>query len=119
MFSATFPRKVQKIGHQFLREKFVFVAVGMVGGANCDISQQFVDVTGPSALSKRDLLAGLLNEDAVNGIHRCFKIMYILSDVYVLFTLDKKTLIFVETRKQAKYLSKGLNADFKATGIHG
>ena len=33
LFSATFPDKVQKLAKQFLREGYLFIKIGIVGGA--------------------------------------------------------------------------------------
>jgi hypothetical protein len=38
MFSATFPREIQKLASDFLRD-YVFLAVGRVGSAAKDITQ--------------------------------------------------------------------------------
>lgn len=43
MFSATFPEEVQRVAGEFLRD-YVFVAVGVVGGACADVEQTFVEV---------------------------------------------------------------------------
>lgn len=44
MFSATFPSEVQKLAKHFLRENYVFLAVGTIGGANEDITQAIEEV---------------------------------------------------------------------------
>ena len=43
MFSATFPAEIQCLAASFL-ERQIFVAIGIVGGANPDVEQQFIQV---------------------------------------------------------------------------
>ena len=54
MFSATFPDEVQKLAKHFLRDDYVFLAVGTPGGANEDITQTIEEV--PAADKKKRLL---------------------------------------------------------------
>lgn len=42
MFSATFPEEIQRIAGEFLKD-YVFVAIGIVGGACTDVVQTFVE----------------------------------------------------------------------------
>ena len=49
MFSATFEESVQQLAREMLKPEFVFVAVGIVGGACLDITQSFLQVR-PSPL---------------------------------------------------------------------
>jgi probable ATP-dependent RNA helicase DDX4 len=44
MFSATFPDEIQSAASQFLNN-YVFLSVGIVGGASTDVEQQFFEVT--------------------------------------------------------------------------
>lgn len=44
MFSATFPEDIQTMAMEFLND-YVFLAVGIVGGASADVEQNFVEVT--------------------------------------------------------------------------
>ena len=44
MFSATFPPEIQRLAKKFLREDYVFLAVGAIGGANEDITQTIEEV---------------------------------------------------------------------------
>ena len=39
MFSATFPEEIQRLPADFLKDNYLFVAVGTIGGSNQDISQ--------------------------------------------------------------------------------
>lgn len=60
MFSATFPEQVQRLAKHFLRDNYIFLAVGTLGGANEDISQSIELV--PQA-QKKDRLFHLLEEN--------------------------------------------------------
>jgi superfamily II DNA/RNA helicase len=60
MFSATFPDEVQRLAKHFLRNDYVFLAVGILGGANEDISQTIELV--PQG-EKKDRLFQLLEEN--------------------------------------------------------
>jgi superfamily II DNA/RNA helicase len=63
MFSATFPTEVQKLAKYFLRDNYVFLAVGAIGGANEDIAQTIEEV--PQA-NKKDRLIELLEKNLSN-----------------------------------------------------
>lgn len=43
MFSATFPEEIQKLAGKFLHD-YIFVAVGIVGGACSDVEQVFYEI---------------------------------------------------------------------------
>jgi len=93
MFSATFPADIQRMAMTFMRNH-IYVAIGVVGGANSDIKQEIKDLTGGSKL---DELETILQSEK-----------------------DKKTLIFVKTKKSADFLCAKLNLKkFGATSIHG
>jgi len=59
MFSATFPEDVQRLAQEILRDSYLFLVVGRVGGANTDIEQTIYNVDNNS---KREKLLSLLNE---------------------------------------------------------
>ena len=59
MFSATFPNEVQQLAKHFLREDYIFLAVGTVGGANEDITQTVEEV--PNSKKKARLIELLEN----------------------------------------------------------
>lgn len=61
MFSATFPEEVQRIAGEFLHD-YVFVAVGIVGGACNDVVQTFVEA---SRTEKRTKLMVSLDRKAI------------------------------------------------------
>ncbi len=60
MFSAKFPDEVQKLAKHFLRENYIFLAVGTPGGANEDIAQTIEEV--PQA-NKKERLFQLLEQN--------------------------------------------------------
>lgn len=60
MFSATFPDEVQRLAKHFLRDNYIFLAVGILGGANEDIAQTIELV--PQG-NKKDRLFELLEKN--------------------------------------------------------
>ena len=52
MLSATFPDQIQHLAADFLKEDYLFCAVGRVGGTNTDISQHIVRVEGDEKRNK-------------------------------------------------------------------
>ncbi|CAF1058937.1 unnamed protein product [Adineta steineri] len=95
MFSATFPDEVQRLAKHFLRDNYVFLAVGILGGANEDISQT-IELVPQS--NKKDRLFQLLEENLKS--ERC--------------------LIFVETKRSADYIGALLSQrQFMSTTMHG
>lgn len=62
MFSATFPEEIQKLAGRFLHN-YIFVAVGITGGASSDVEQQIYQV---DKFSKRNKLVEILKE---KGMH--------------------------------------------------
>ncbi|XP_018318686.1 ATP-dependent RNA helicase vasa [Agrilus planipennis] len=93
MFSATFPEEIQRLAAKFL-DNYIFVAVGIVGGACTDVDQRFYQV---DKFKKRDKLVEILQEEG-----------------------SEKTLVFVETKRNADFIALFLcENDFKTTSIHG
>jgi ATP-dependent RNA helicase DDX3X len=93
MFSATFPRDIQMLARDFLKE-YVFLSVGRVGSTSENITQKVEYVEDND---KRSVLLDILHTHA-GGL----------------------TLIFVETKRMADTLSDFLiNQSFPATAIHG
>ena len=74
MFSATFPKEIQQLAQDFMSD-YLFLAVGVVGGANSDVQQTIHKV---SRFEKRDKVVEILNEIGTD-----------------------KVMIFVEHKKQA------------------
>jgi len=93
MFSATFPRDIQLLARDFLRE-YIFLSVGRVGSTSENITQKIEYVED---VDKRSVLLDILHTHGA-GL----------------------TLIFVETKRMADSLSDFLiNQGFPATSIHG
>lgn len=93
MFSATFPEDVQALAKKYLKD-YIFVAVGIVGGACTDVEQRFYSI---SKFEKRNKLIELL-EERNRG----------------------KTLVFVEKKRTADIIAAFLSEkDLPATSMHG
>jgi len=93
MFSATFPRDIQMLARDFLKE-YIFLSVGRVGSTSENITQKIEYVEDQD---KRSVLLDILHTHGA-GL----------------------TLIFVETKRMADSLSDFLvNQSFPATSIHG
>ncbi|KAJ2601789.1 ATP-dependent RNA helicase ded1 [Coemansia sp. RSA 1286] len=93
MFSATFPRDIQMLAQDFLRD-YIFLTVGRVGSTSENITQRIEFVEDADKLS---LLLDLLES---NG--------------------DCLTLVFVETKRMADRLSDDLlYNNIHASAIHG
>ncbi|KAJ2903981.1 ATP-dependent RNA helicase ded1 [Zalerion maritima] len=93
MFSATFPRDIQMLARDFLKD-YVFLSVGRVGSTSENITQKVEYVED---IDKRSVLLDILHTHGA-GL----------------------TLIFVETKRMADSLSEFLiNQAFPATSIHG
>ncbi|CAG7846912.1 ATP-dependent RNA helicase ded1 [Serendipita indica DSM 11827] len=94
MFSATFPRDIQILARDFLKE-YIFLSVGRVGSTSENITQKIEYVEDQD---KRSVLLDILNAEEQTGL----------------------TLIFVETKRMADMLSDFLMAQhYPATSIHG
>ncbi|PSN60654.1 DEAD-domain-containing protein [Corynespora cassiicola Philippines] len=93
MFSATFPRDIQMLARDFLKE-YIFLSVGRVGSTSENITQKVEYVED---IDKRSVLLDILHTHGA-GL----------------------SLIFVETKRMADSLSDFLiNQGFPATSIHG
>lgn len=93
MFSATFPRDIQMLARDFLKD-YVFLSVGRVGSTSENITQKVEYVED---MDKRSVLLDILHTHGA-GL----------------------SLIFVETKRMADSLSDFLiNQNFPATSIHG
>ncbi|XP_047325813.1 DEAD-box ATP-dependent RNA helicase 37-like [Impatiens glandulifera] len=100
LFSATFPKEIQKLASDFL-SNYIFLAVGRVGSST-DLIVQRVEYVQES--DKRSHLMDLLHAQRSNAV------------------VDKQalTLVFVETKKGANALEYWLGSNgFPATSIHG
>ncbi|PZC77916.1 ATP-dependent RNA helicase vasa [Helicoverpa armigera] len=93
MFSATFPEDIQHLAGKFLNN-YLFVAVGIVGGASTDVEQIFHQV---SKYEKQTTLKNLIAENE-----------------------RKRILVFVETKRNADYIAAMLSEQQMLTSsIHG
>ncbi|CAM0136814.1 ATP-dependent RNA helicase ded1 [Umbelopsis sp. WA50703] len=94
MFSATFPRDIQHLARDFLKD-YIFLSVGRVGSTSENITQKIEYVEDED---KRSVLLDILHSSDITGL----------------------TLIFVETKRMADSLSDFLlGHNFPATSIHG
>lgn len=93
MFSATFPEEIQRLATKFLKNDYLFLAVGIVGGACSDVEQKFYQV---QKFDKRNKLTELLHEGG------------------------NRILVFVETKRTADFLAALLSETaYPTTSIHG
>ena len=93
MFSATFPRDIQMLARDFLKD-YIFLSVGRVGSTSENITQRVEYVEDAD---KRSVLLDILHTHGM-GL----------------------TLVFVETKRMADSLSDFLlNQNYPATAIHG
>ncbi|XP_011878854.1 PREDICTED: ATP-dependent RNA helicase vasa, isoform A, partial [Vollenhovia emeryi] len=98
MFSATFPNEIQELAGRFLRN-YLFLAVGIVGGACSDVEQNFYQASGQS--DKRKLLKELLEKQNQLGS-------------------IEGTLVFVEQKRHTDFIAAFLSeSNFPTTSIHG
>jgi len=93
MFSATFPKEIQKLAQAFMRS-YIWIGVGRVGGAVDTVEQTFI-VTGNRG--KPDVLTKVLNTNPTDS-----------------------TLIFVAMKRTAAWLEGHLTRmGYNAAAIHG
>ncbi|XP_046817473.1 ATP-dependent RNA helicase vasa [Vespa crabro] len=97
MFSATFPDEIQRLASRFLKD-YLFVAVGIVGGACSDVEQKFYEVT---KYKKREMLKELMEKETVSST-------------------QQGTLVFVEMKRTADFIAAFLSENnYPTTSIHG
>jgi ATP-dependent RNA helicase DDX3X len=95
MFSATFPREIQRLALDFLKGEQMFLSVGRVGSTSENITQKIEYVEDND---KRSILLDLLLGMTITGL----------------------TLIFVETKRMADMLDGFLTQNrIPSTSIHG
>ncbi|XP_068620718.1 ATP-dependent RNA helicase vasa [Battus philenor] len=93
MFSATFPEDIQHLAGRFLNN-YLFIAVGIVGGASTDVEQIFHQI---SKYEKQNMLKKLIEEND-----------------------GKRVLVFVETKRNADFIAAMLSGQQMLTSsIHG
>merc|ERR1712179_187034 len=96
MFSATFPDDIQTAAQDFLND-YLFLTVGLVGGACTDVEQNFYQV---EKNDKREKLEEILNDPDRDP--------------------KERTLIFVQTKKNTDFLATHLSQEgLPTTSIHG
>jgi len=96
MFSATFPDDIQQAAQEFLND-YLFLTVGLVGGACSDVEQTFYEV---AKFDKREKL-----EELMQDANRDPK---------------ERTLVFVQTKRNADFLATYLSGEgLPTTSIHG
>jgi len=94
MFSATFPREIQYLAQDFLKN-YLFLTVGREGSTSENIKQEILWVEDHD---KRNALVDIINSQDPSQL----------------------TLIFVETKKAADALDNFLyNSGYRVTSIHG
>ncbi|PVZ99986.1 hypothetical protein BB558_003971 [Smittium angustum] len=94
MFSATFPKDIQILARDFLKD-YIFLSVGRVGSTSENITQKIEYVEEED---KHSVLLDILKSESAEGL----------------------TLIFVETKRMADILASFLYEQrFKSTSIHG
>ena len=102
MFSATFPVQIQRLAKEFLND-YLFLTVGVVGGACTDVRQTFHNVSDKPRMERNEMLVEMLQGQ---GRGRGGG--------------QEKTLIFVEQKKHADVLALFLcQENLPATTIHG
>merc|ERR1712228_380332 len=85
------------MGQEFLKDDYMFLTVGLVGGACSDVKQEFLEV---ARSDKRDKLEELMNDGDRDPTER--------------------TLVFVNTKKNADFLATYLSGmGLPTTSIHG
>lgn len=93
MFSATFPNEIQRLAGKYLHE-YIFLTIGVVGGASSDVQQTVFQVT---KFEKRNKLMEILDAEDPRG-----------------------TMVFVETKRNADFLASFLSeSKHPTTSIHG
>jgi len=96
MFSATFPDEIQTAAQEFLHD-YLFLTVGLVGGACSDVAQEFHQV---AKFDKREKLQEILQDPERDPTER--------------------TLVFVQTKKNADFIATFLSGEgIPTTSIHG
>ncbi|EFJ16112.1 hypothetical protein SELMODRAFT_52119, partial [Selaginella moellendorffii] len=101
MFSATFPKKIQRLAGEFLRKDYVFLAIGEVGSSTSRIEQEIIFV---QRNQKHDCLGMVIDRQQMHGSK---------SNV-------RKTLVFVGTKLKADDLEIWLRSrGYVAIAIHG
>lgn len=114
MFSATFPEEIQRLAAKFLND-YLFITVGIVGGACSDVQQVFHKV---DKFKKRQKLLQLLTEEGT--YNKYIQITNDLNKNISKYTGCERTLVFVETKRNADFIATYLSENnLRTTSIHG
>ncbi|CAO3572184.1 unnamed protein product [Mortierella alpina] len=94
MLSATFPRAIQLLARDFLKDDYARLRIGRIGGASSDIIQKVIKVEEHE--KEEEIVELLLSQP------------------------PSRTMIFVETKRRADYLDDKLyNLHFPCVSLHG
>ena len=98
LFSATFPDQIQNLAQDFLRKDYLFIKVGILGGACSDVTQTILQVEAAENEKTQTL------ETIVKEVEET----------------RKRTLVFVETKRKADFIACMLSqTNIPTTSIHG
>lgn len=98
LFSATFPDQIQNLAQDFLRKDYLFIKVGILGGACSDVTQTILQVEAAENEKTQAL------ENIVKEVEET----------------SKRTLVFVETKRKADFIACMLSqTNIPTTSIHG
>jgi len=125
MFSATFPREIQMLAADFLRD-YVFLAVGRVGSTSQNITQKVWPASKKQSSAAWPQTPNQVSIYCVPELRA--QMVYVeehekrsmLLDLLATKEENGLTLIFVETKRGADALDEFLyNNGFPVTSIHG
>uniref|UniRef100_A0A1A9X289 RNA helicase n=1 Tax=Glossina brevipalpis TaxID=37001 RepID=A0A1A9X289_9MUSC len=92
MFPSTFPEHIQRMAGEYL-DNYIFIAIGVVGGACADVTQRVYEV---EKYQKRNKLMEILQDES------------------------EGTIVFVDTKRGADFLASLLSeTEYPTTSIHG
>ena len=119
MFSATFPDDIQVAAQDFLND-YLFLTVGMVGGACSDVQQEFHEV---AKFDKREKLEELMQDPARDPKERTLIFVQVIA--FKCFSIDSIQIYFFRPRRMLTFwpvtcLRKGFPPQVStATGFRG
>ena len=87
MFSATFKPDIQKLAGDFLNQ-YLFITVGIVGGACSDVEQTFLEV---DRFEKRDRLCSILTSMGLLLLESDCQLVFVVMSVLALSAVDGNT----------------------------
>lgn len=104
----------------FLRTDYLFLAVGIVGGACSDVEQTFIEVT---KFSKRDQLLDILKTTgsvSAPSVPGQLLLPWLVVMFWCVCAGTERTMVFVETKRQADFIAVSLCQEkIPTTSIHG